>query len=118
MRRGETIPSGSRARSVIGAVNPASRRRELAPFAAALALSACASASALAAGYSEFLDSVQFRGFRAEASYTTDSNVTRAPAGDDLRDRILGVRVSAGGVIPLTTRTRAAVQGFAGIQKF
>jgi len=83
-----------------------------------LALSAGAPASAHAAGYSEFLDSVQFRGFRAEASYTTDSNVTRAPAGDALSDRILGVRVSAGGVIPLSTRTRVAVQGFAGIQKF
>jgi len=96
MRRGETIRS----------------------VALGLALSAGAPASAHAAGYSEFLDSVQFRGFRAEASYTTDSNVTRAPAGDALSDRILGVRVSAGGVIPLSTRTRVAVQGFAGIQKF
>ena len=96
MRRGETIRS----------------------VALGLALSAGAPASAHAAGYSEFLDSVQFRGFRAEASYTTDSNVTRAPAGDALSDRILGVRVSAGGVISLSTRTRVAVQGFAGIQKF
>jgi len=96
MRRGETIRS----------------------VALGLALFAGAPASAHAAGYSEFLDSVQFRGFRAEASYTTDSNVTRAPAGDALSDRILGVRVSAGGVIPLSTRTRVAVQGFAGIQKF
>src|ERR1700693_5308711 len=96
MRRGETIRS----------------------VAAGLALLAGAPASAHAAGYSEFLDSVEFRGFRAEASYTTDSNVTRAPAGAALSDRILGVRVSAGGVIPLSTRTRAAVQGFAGIQKF
>src|SRR5258706_11074860 len=96
MRRGETIRS----------------------VALGLALSAGAPASAHAAGYSEFLDSVQFRGFGAEASYTSDSNVTRAPAGDALHDRILGVRVSAGGVIPLSTRTRASVQGFAGIQKF
>ena len=96
MRRGEII------RSVAGG----------------LALLTGASASARAAGYSEFLDAVEFRGFRAEASYTTDSNVNRAPAGDALRDRILGVRVSAGGVIPLSTRTRAAIQGFAGIQKF
>jgi len=96
MRRGETIRS----------------------VALGLALSAGAPASAHAAGYSEFLDSVQFRGFRAEASYTTDSNVTRGPGGDALSDRILGVRVSAGGVIPLSTRTRASVQGFAGIQKF
>lgn len=96
MRRGETIRS----------------------VAAGLVVFAGAAASAHAAGYSDFLDSVEFRGFRAEASYTTDSNVTRAPAGDALSDRILGVRVSAGGVIPLSTRTRAAVQGFAGIQKF
>ena len=82
-----------------------------------LALLAGASAPAHAAGYSDFLEGIEFRGFRAEASYTTDSNVNRAPAGDALRDRILGVRVSAGGVIPLSARTRAAVQGFAGIQK-
>ena len=88
MRRGETIPS----------------------VAAGLALLAVASASAHAAGYSEFLDSVEFRGFRAEASYTSDDNVTRAPSGDALRDRILGVRVSAGGVVPLSARTRVAVQ--------
>ena len=117
MRRGETIPSGSRAHSVTGPNRPpATHRRELGTLAAGLAL--WAGASAHAAGYSEFLDTLEFRGFRAEASYTTDSNVTRAPAGDALRDRILGVRVSAGGVIPLSTRTRAAVQGFAGIQKF
>jgi len=104
---------------VTGPKRPAAfHRRELGTLAAGLALWAGACASAHAAGYSEFLDTVEFRGFRAEASYTTDSNVTRAPAGDALRDRILGVRVSAGGVIPLSTRTRAAVQGFAGIQKF
>src|SRR5882672_2466966 len=96
MRRGEIIPS----------------------LAAGLALLAVASASAHAAGYSEFLDSVEFRGFRAEASYTSDSNVTRAPAGDALRDGILSVRVSAGGVIPISTRTRASVQGFVGTQRF
>jgi hypothetical protein len=117
MRRGETIRSGSRVRSVSGPKRPAAtHRRELGTFAAGLAL--CAGASAHAAGYSDFLDAIEFRGFRAEASYTTDSNVPRAPAGDALRDRILGARVSAGGVIPLSTRTRAAVQGFAGIQKF
>src|SRR5882672_12362665 len=96
MRRGETIPS----------------------VAAGLALLAVASASAHAAGYSEFLDSVEFRGFRAEASYTSDDNVTRAPKGDALRDQALGVRVSAGGVIPISARTRVAVQGFAGTQRF
>src|SRR5437660_350985 len=91
MRRGEII------RSVAGG----------------LALLTGASASARAAGYSEFLDAVEFRGFRAEASYTTDSNVNRAPAGDALRDRILGVRVRAGGVIPLSARTRAVEEGIA-----
>jgi len=96
MRRGEIIPS----------------------VAAGLALLAGAPGPARGAGYSEFLDSLEFRGFRAEASYTTDDNVTRAPAGDALRDRMLGVRVSAGGVIPLSTRTRAAVQGFVGTQRF
>jgi hypothetical protein len=96
MRRGEIIPS----------------------VAAGLALLTGASAPAHAAGYSEFLDAIEFRGFRAEASYTTDDNVTRSPAGDALRDRILGVRVSAGGVIPLSARTRAAVQGFVGTQRF
>ena len=119
MRRGETIPSGSR-RSVTGPVEPAASffLRELGSVAAGLALLAGASAPARAAGYSEFIDSLQFRGFRAEASYTTDDNVSRAPAGDALRDRILGVRVSAGGVIPLSTRTRVSVQGFAGTQRF
>src|SRR5712691_4447330 len=117
MRRGGTIPSGSRARSVTGPDRPAAfHRRELGTLAAGLAL--WAGASVHAAGYAEFLDSIEFRGFRAEASYTSDSNVTRAPAGDALRDGILGVRVSAGGAIPLSTRTRVSVQGFAGIQKF
>src|SRR5882672_9028166 len=96
MRRGEIIPS----------------------LAAGLALLAVASASAHAAGYSEFLDSVEFRGFRAEASYTSDSNVTRAPAGDALRDGILSVRVSAGGAIPLSTRTHISVQGYVSTQRF
>jgi hypothetical protein len=85
---------------------------------AGLALLACASAAAHPAGYSDFVDSIEFRGFRAEASYTSDGNVTRAPSGDALRDRVLGVRVSAGGVVPSSARTRVAVQGFAGVQKF
>jgi len=117
MRRGETIPSGAR-RTVTGPVKPAASWRELGSVAAGLALLAGASAQARAAGYSEFIDSLQFRGFRAEASYTTDDNVTRAPAGDALRDRILGVRVSAGGVIPISPRTRVSIQGFAGTQRF
>src|SRR5258708_37747185 len=92
------------------------RRGEIIPSVAA-GLALLAPGPAHAAGYSEFLDSLQFRGFRAEASYTSDDNVTRAPAGDALRDRMLGVRVSAGGVIPLSTRTRAAVQGYVGTQR-
>ncbi len=55
MRRGEIIPS----------------------VAAGLALLAGAPGPAHAAGYSEFLDSLQFRGFRAEASYTTDDCARR-----------------------------------------
>jgi hypothetical protein len=106
---------------VIGPIRPPATDtgwRGLGTVAAAFVLLAGASASARAAGYSEFLDSVEFRGFRAEASYTSDDNVTRAPTGDALRDRILGVRVSAGGVIPLSARTRVSVQGFAGTQRF
>ncbi len=121
MRRGETIPSGPRTCSAIGSVKPAACDtgwRSLDTVAAWLALLAGASASAHAAGYSEFLDSIEFRGFRAEASYASDDNVTRAPASDALRDRVLGVRVSAGGAIPLSKRTRVAVQGFAGTQRF
>jgi len=106
---------------VIGSISPPATGtgwRGLGTVAAGLVLVACASASAHAAGYTEFLDSIEFRGFRAEASYTSDDNVTRAPAGDALHDRILGVRGSAGGVIPLSTRTRVSVQGFAGTQRF
>jgi hypothetical protein len=106
---------------VIGSFRPPATDtgwRTLGTFLAGLALLAGASASAYALEYSELLDSVEFRGFRAEASYTSDSNVTRAPAGDALRDGTLSVRVSAGGAIPLSTRTRVSVQGFAGIQKF
>ncbi|HKB62996.1 MAG TPA: hypothetical protein VKD03_09005, partial [Burkholderiales bacterium] len=106
---------------MIGSIRPPATCtgwRGLGTVAAGLVLVACASASAHAAGYTEFLDSIEFRGFRAEASYTSDDNVTRAPAGDALHDRILGVRGSAGGVIPLSTRTRVSVQGFAGTQRF
>ena len=81
-------------------------RGEIIPsLAAGLALLAVASASAHAAGYSEFLDSVEFRGFRAEASYTSDSNVTRAPAGDALRD---GYRHAFGVTVqkPVTDRVQ------------
>lgn len=103
---------------MIGSIRPPATDTGWRIVAAGFVLVACASASAHAAGYSEFLDAIEFRGFRAEASYTSDDNVTRAPAGDALHDRILGVRVSAGGVIPISTRTRVSVQGFAGTQRF
>ena len=103
---------------MIGLTPAATGCRGLGTVAAGLALLACACASAHAAGYSEFLDSIEFRGFRAEASYSSDDNVTRAPASDALRDRVLGVRVSAGGAIPLSEHIRVAVQGFAGTQRF
>ena len=83
--------------------------------AVAAGLALLAGAPGTASADSDFFE---FRGFRAEASYTSDDNVTRAPASDALRDSALGVRVSAGGVIPISMRTRASVQGFAGAQKF
>ncbi|HEY6241031.1 MAG TPA: hypothetical protein VIW78_09340, partial [Burkholderiales bacterium] len=60
----------------------------------------------------------EFRGFSADASYTSDSNVTRAPAGDALADHILAARASASAVATVSTRTRVVIQGFAGTQKF
>lgn len=97
MRRGGTIPSAMRAAS---------------SAAAGLALLAGAPGSAPAD------ELFEFRGFRAEASWTSDDNVTRAPAGDALRDRILGVRVSASAVVPASTHTRGVLQAFAGTQRF
>ncbi|MGB5081776.1 MAG: hypothetical protein WBO23_13650, partial [Burkholderiales bacterium] len=60
----------------------------------------------------------EFRGLRVEVGYSADDNVTRAPAGDDLKDGILGVRASASLAIPVSTRTRAVFQGFAGGESF
>jgi hypothetical protein len=122
MRRGETIPSGSipngsRTRSAEGPFGPGAcgaRRiaRALGAVAALLALVAGALGPASAA------DLFEFRGFSADASYTSDSNVTRAPAGDNLADHMLAARASANGVVPVSTRTRVVIQGFAGTQKF
>src|SRR5690348_17170695 len=60
----------------------------------------------------------EFKGFRAEASWTSDSDVNRAPSGDMLHDRILGARVSASGAVPVSVHTRFVLQGFVGTQKF
>jgi hypothetical protein len=82
------------------------------PLAAALAALVVASGAAAAA------DFIEFRGFRAEASWTSDDNVNRAPKGDALHDRILSARVSTSGAVPFSSRTRALLQGFAGTQRF
>jgi hypothetical protein len=55
---------------------------------------------------------------RVEASLTADDNVTRAGGSDALRDTIFGARASKGLVLPMSSRTRTLVQGFAGGEKF
>ncbi len=121
MRRVGTTHSGLRSVSIAGPSGPPAARNacgalRMGGSVAALAIAAGAPGSLHAA---DFLGvHADFLGFRAEASYTTDDNVTRAPSGDALRDRILGVRASASAAIPVSTRTRAVVQGFAGTQKF
>jgi len=57
-------------------------------------------------------------GIRIEASLTSDDNVTRASGADALSDSILGVRVNASATIPMSTHTRAVIQGFAGTERF
>src|SRR5712692_3950204 len=121
MRRGGTIRSGLRSVSMAGPSGPPAARNACGALragssVAALAIAAGAPGSLHAA---DFLGvHADFLGFRAEASYTTDDNVTRAPSGDALRDRILGVRASTSVAIPVSTRTRVVVQGFAGTQRF
>jgi hypothetical protein len=61
---------------------------------------------------------LEFTPLRAEASVTSDDNVTRAGGSDALRDTIFGARVSKGLVEPLSTRTRVVVQAFLGGEKF
>jgi hypothetical protein len=57
--------------------------------------------------------------FRAEASYTSDDNVTRSKGeGEALSDGILGAGARAIYPVPISTRTRAILQGFAGAEKF
>jgi hypothetical protein len=86
------------------------RRRRRAALAAVGAL-----ASAAAPGIAHALD---LTAARVEASLTSDDNVTRAGGSDALRDSILGVRASMGVLLPVSSRTRAIIQGFAGGEKF
>ena len=76
---------------------------------------AVALASAVAPGLASALD---FNAPRVEAGITSDDNVTRAGGSDALRDSILGVRASVGATQPVSIRTRALIQGFAGGEKF
>src|SRR5712691_12216652 len=58
-------------------------------------------------------------GLRAEASYTSDDNVTRSKGeGDALSDTVLGAGIRANYPVPISTRTRAILQGFLGTEKF
>jgi len=79
--------------------------------ALALAVLALASGFARAAGGDT-------PGVRVEASFTSDDNVTRAAGDDALSDSVLGVRVGASAALPMSTHTRALVQGFAGAERF
>jgi len=88
------------------------RRRRRAILAVAAAL-----VPAAAPGVAHALD-FDFTAARVEASLTADDNVTRAGGSDALRDSILGVRASKGLTLPMSTHTRAIVQGFIGGEKF
>jgi hypothetical protein len=87
-----------------------SRRRN---FAAATALAGAAVLPAIAhAADAEFTATI------VEASFTSDSNVSRSSSDEALSDRFLGVRLSKGFVLPVSTRTRAVIQAFAGGERF
>ncbi len=77
----------------------------------ALAALALAPGATLAAG-------ADSPGVGVEVSYTSDDNVNRGAEGDTLSDRVLGVRLSASAAVPVSTRTRAVIQGFAGADRF
>lgn len=77
----------------------------------ALAVLALAPGSTLAAG-------ADSPGVGVEVSFTSDDNVNRGAEGDTLSDRVLGVRLSASAAVPISTRTRAVIQGFAGAERF
>jgi len=87
------------------------RRAGITRRAALIAL-ACASGSAAAA------DPAASPGVRVEASYNWDDNVNRATAADRLSDRTIAARVTASGALPMSTHTRAIVQGFIGTERF
>jgi hypothetical protein len=55
---------------------------------------------------------------RLDAAYTRDNNVNRGTAADTLKDWALGVRASASSALPMSTHTRAIVQGFVGTERF
>jgi hypothetical protein len=102
---------------VIGPFKPAATHAG--PVSHALSFAAAGLALLVSAPVrADFFDFLEFRGFRVEASYMADDNVPRAPSSDALRDWTLGVRISTSAVIPLTTRTRAAVQAFVGTQRY
>jgi hypothetical protein len=88
------------------------RRRRRAILVAAAAL-----VPGAAPGIAHAVD-FEFTAARLEASLTSDNNVTRAGGSDALRDSILGVRASKGFTLPVSTHTRAIVQGFLGGEKF
>src|SRR6202795_897229 len=81
-------------------------------------LCAASAAAVLAAAPGLARAEVEFSAVRVEAAYTSDSNVTRGPSGEALKDHILGLRASSGLLVPVSTRTRAVFQGFAGGEKF
>lgn len=88
-------------------------RSRLRSFAAATALAGAAVLPAIAHGAD-----AEFTATIVEASFTSDSNVSRSSSDEALSDRFLGVRVSKGIVLPVSTRTRAVVQAFAGGEKY
>jgi hypothetical protein len=84
---------------------------------AGFAVAAALAGSALVPGIAHGADA-EFTATRVEASFTTDSNVSRSSADEALSDNFLGVRMSKGFVLPVSTRTRAVIQAFAGGEKF
>ena len=109
MRRGASIEREERA----GTTRPFSARNR-APLRCGCALALAALAGLAGVVRAE----IELRGLRVEAGYTADDNVTRAPKGDALADGILGVRLSTSLAVPVSTRTRAVFQGFAGGERF
>jgi hypothetical protein len=87
------------------------RRRAALFITAALAVHVIAPRAAQAAD-------IELSATRIEANFTTDSNTNRGSSGEALSDRFLGVRASQGVLLPVSTRTRAVVQLFAGGEKF